>query len=77
MSKPTVWRWQERYLDEGVRSQARQDTTLARAAVASGNKAESDCQDCTGNPAQRHALEPHADGRGHGHFALERWSDMG
>ncbi len=34
MSKPTVWRWQERYLDEGVLGlQAGQDAALARAAL--------------------------------------------
>jgi transposase len=34
-SKPTVWRWQQRYLDEGGRGpQAGQDPTVAGAAFA-------------------------------------------
>jgi len=30
MSKPTVWRWQERYLDEGVRGLMRDRTRPSR-----------------------------------------------
>jgi hypothetical protein len=41
MSKPTVWRWQERYLDEGVPvNMSGQDAALARAAPAQGSPTE-------------------------------------
>ena len=56
---PTVWRWQERYLDEGVDGLKREKTRpLARAAAAPGNAAQGDRQDGAGSPVERHPLEP-------------------
>jgi hypothetical protein len=75
MSKPTVWRWQERYLDEGVPGLKRETETRARhgssavskaafprAAAAEGRPTEGDREDCAGCATQCHALEPRDDG---------------
>lgn len=48
-SKPTVWRWQERYLDEGVTVLVRDKTRPSRAATASGNAPQGDHQDGAGD----------------------------
>ena len=64
MSKPTVWRWQERYLDEGVTGLKRDKTRPSRVPplpreirlkVITKTVQETP-------PAQRHALEPRHDG---------------
>ena len=77
-SKPSVWRWQERYLDEGVDGpEARQDPAVPGAAAASGDAPEGAREDGAGEPAQCHALEPLPDGRSGGHLAVERRAHMG
>ena len=51
-SKPTVWRWQERYLDEGLEGLKRDKTRpLSRAAAAAGDAPEGDRKDGSGEPA--------------------------
>ena len=71
-SKPTVWRWQERYLDQGVAGpRARQDPALAGAAFVPGNTPQGYHNDSPGDAAQCHAVEPFGDGRGYGDFAVE------
>ena len=56
MSKPTVRRWQERYLDEGVAGPKRSKTRPSRgAAAAQRGPAEGDRENCAGNAARCHA----------------------
>ena len=77
MSKPTVWRWQDRYLGGRAGAQAGQDAALARAAAAEGGPTEDDRENRAGNAPKCHALEPRDDGRGGWHIAFERGAHMG
>lgn len=56
-SKPTVWRWQARYLDEGVAGLKRDKTRPSRVPPLP-REVQGDCQDGAGDPAQCQALEP-------------------
>lgn len=77
-SKPPVWRWQERYLGEGVAGLLRDKTRPSRVpTLAAGDKAQGDRQDGAGEPAQCHPLEPQLDGRGGGHLPVERGAHLG
>ena len=78
MSKPTVWRWQERYLDEGVPGLKRDKTRPSRGAAASeGDPVEGDHEDRAGGPAERHALESRDDGGGGWDLGVERGAHLG
>lgn len=77
-SKPTVWRWQARYLDEGVDGLRRDKTRPSGVpAAATGNAYQCDCQDGAGDTSECHPLEPRVDGRGRGHFAFKRGAHLG
>ena len=78
MSKPTVWRWQERYLDEGVPGLKRDKTRPSRVPPLPRDvRLKVIAKTVQENAAQCHALEPHDDGGGGGHIALERRAHLG
>jgi uncharacterized membrane protein len=54
MSKPCVWRWQERYLEEGAWPVARQDAALAYRPAVGGKEARHHRED--GNREARQLL---------------------
>jgi hypothetical protein len=76
-SKPTVWRWQARYLEEGVDGLKRDKTRPSRVPPLPRETAEGDRQDGAGEPAQCHPLEPQPDGRGGGHLGRRAWAASG
>ena len=77
-SKPTVWRWQERYLDEGVAGLKRDKTRPSRVPpLPRETRLKVIAKTVQETPAQRHPLEPLDHGRGHGHLAVERGPHMG
>ena len=58
-SKPCVWRWQERYIEEGVEGLLRDKTRPPRQeAAARSGEAQGADQDGERDAAERHALEP-------------------
>jgi hypothetical protein len=81
-SKPTVWRWQQGYLDEGVAGLKRDKTRPSRVPPLPKETRlkviAKTVQEAPPNATHwSHALEPQADGRRHGHLAVERWPHMG
>ena len=76
--KTTIWRWQERYLDEGVEGLMRDKTRPpGHAAVVRGDQGEGARQDRERDAAERHALDGAIDGQGHGHFSTRACSASG
>ena len=76
-SKPSVWRWQERYLAAGVDGlAARQDAAgTQETAVVPGEAPGADQDDAAA--AERHALEHAQHGQGGRHHSHERAAHLG
>ncbi len=73
-SKPSVWRWQERYLDEGVDGVRRDKTRPSRVPPL---PRETRLKVIAGESSERHPLESLRHGRGGGDFAVERGPHLG
>ena len=77
-SKPTVWRWQQRYLAAGVdglsrdRPRGRGRAGLGRRGDIAGGGEDAGRQAAEGDP-----LEPSHDGQGGGHRPQQRAADLG
>ena len=77
-SKPCVWRWQERYIEEGVDGpSARQDAAAGQEAASRRAQAEGAGQDGERDAAERDALERAHDGEGDGHQPHQRAAHLG
>jgi len=77
-SKPTVWRWQGRYLDEGVAGFKRDKTRPSRVPpLPMETRLKVITKTGAGDPAECHPLELLEHGRGGRHFAFERRADLG
>jgi len=81
-SKPTVWRWQQRYLDEGVAGLKRDKTRPLRVPpLPMETRLKVIAKTVQETPPNAthwsRALEPRADGRSHRHLAVKRWSHLG
>src|SRR5512133_977281 len=63
-SKPSVWRWQERFMTDGVDS-ARQDAAVADPALAADDHRSRDRADGDRTAAPGHPLDGGGDGQGH------------
>jgi transposase len=63
-SKPCVWRWQERYMDDGVSGLLRDKTRPSRIAPLSAEKKLAHREDGDRKARQRYALERSQDGQG-------------
>ena len=77
-SKPCVWRWQERYVEEGVDGLLRDKTRpLAQAAAAARRSSSRADQDGERDAAERDALEPGVDGEPRWASARRAWGASG
>ena len=77
-SKPCVWRWQERYVAEGVEGlAARQDAARAQEAAHSRGKAEGADEDGERDARQCDALERARHGQGDRHQPHQRAAHLG
>ena len=77
-SKPCVWRWQERYIAEGVDGLLRDKTRPSAQETLVGARSGSRCcEDGERDACQRDALEPGFDGGRDGHQPVERGAHLG
>ena len=79
-AKPTVWRWQERYLEAGVDGLARDKTRPGRKKPLSSQVKRGADEDGGRAAAGRHALERADDGQGGWHLSrsVQRiWAEAG
>ena len=77
-SKPCVWRWQERFADDGVDGLLRDKTRPPGSKpLAPRSKAKVLAKTATRDAARRHALERAHDGQGDGHQPHERAAHLG
>jgi transposase len=78
VSKPTVWRWQARYLDEGVPGLKRDKTRPSRVPpLPMETRLKVIAKTVQESPAQCHPLEPQLDGRGGGASPRRAWGASG
>ena len=77
-SKPCVWRWQERYVEEGVDGLLRDKTRPpGKTPLVGRDEAQGAGQDGERDAAERHALERAHDGEGDGHQPHQRAAHLG
>jgi hypothetical protein len=75
MSKPTVWRWQARYVAEGG-VVARQDPPAGQKAAERRDQGQGGDQNSQRDAHERDTLDRAVDGQGNGHQPHERAADL-